>query len=218
MDVGRLIYAILFIASIAFFLRNLYRLFALVCLGHWENRFDRLSDRIGNMLLYAFGQLRVIQKGYGINHFIIFWGFLILLLMNGEFLLAGLFPEFSFSFLGTIPYGLLLVATGIMSLVVLVAVAVALVRRIFLRPDYIEPTADAFFILGMIASLMIAYFGYHAGEIFWRNRMGKMDAYFKPPFRFLSKLFRGISPFRNRILLVGSCNCFVGVYELSTLQ
>ena len=52
-----------------------------------------------------------------------------------------------------------------MSLLVLAAIVVATARRLFFRPDYIEPTADAFIILFLIAALMVAYFGMHTGEI-----------------------------------------------------
>lgn len=165
MSISRIIFAIVFFIAIGFFLRNVYLLIAKLCLGRWENRFDHLFTRLKNMLLYAFGQRRVVKSPFGINHFIIFWGFMILLALNAEFLFQGLFPSFSLSFIGDIPYGILLLITDIMSLIVLVAVVVAVTRRLFFRPSHIEPTFDAFFILGMIAVLMIAYFGYHAGEI-----------------------------------------------------
>ena len=46
----------------------------------------------GTCSVYAFGQKRVVSKPFGVNHFVIFWSFLILLLANGEFLVNGLFP------------------------------------------------------------------------------------------------------------------------------
>ncbi len=165
MNVSRVIYTILFLFAFGFFFRNIFRLISTVCLGQWENRFDRLGLRLKNMLVYAFGQLRVIKTAYGFNHFLIFWGFMILLMANGEFLIQGLFPEFSWSFLGYYPYGALLFVTEIVSAVVVVSVIVAVVRRLFFRPAHIEFNADAFVILGMIFTLMVAYFGYHAGEI-----------------------------------------------------
>ena len=33
------------------------------------------------MLIFAFGQVRVVQKPFGINHFVIFWSFVLLLLL-----------------------------------------------------------------------------------------------------------------------------------------
>ncbi len=171
MDFGRVIFALLFLFSVLFFLFNLYRLFAILCLGKWENRFDHLLSRLKDLLVYGFGQKRVVQKGYGINHFLIFWGFILLLIVNAEFLIAGLFPKFSFAFLGTWLYGSILYIADIISLVVIVAVVVAVIRRLFFRPEHIEANPDAFLILAMIASLMIAYFGCHAGEI----RLGETE-------------------------------------------
>lgn len=165
MIVGRIIYAVLFIIAIGFFCRNAFRLFSLLCLGRWENRYDHLTERFKNMATYAFGQARVIQKPFGFNHFFIFWGFMTLLLMNTEFLVSGLFPQFTFEFLGDTIYGILLFMTEIMSVAVLIAVAIAVARRLYFRPPYIDPTFDAFFILSLIALLMVFYFGYHGGEI-----------------------------------------------------
>ncbi len=190
MDAGRIIYIVIFLFAFGFFAYNLYRLFALLCLGRFENRFDRLTDRFANMAAFAFGQLRVMKTAYGVNHSLIFWGFLTLLLMNTEFLIGGVFPQFSFSFIGHIPYGVLLTMTGIMSLVVVISVIVAVVRRTFFRPAHIDPTFDAYFILGMIAALMIAYFGYHAGEI----RLGATEwASWMPVSGVVAVLYSGMS-------------------------
>ncbi len=160
-----LIFAILLTCGLCFFFRNVFRLFAIVCLGRWDNRFDHLWSRFKGMFLYAFIQLRVVSEKYGVNHFVLFWGFMVLALINAQFFIAGVFPQFSFDFLGTIPYGILLLMADIMSLVVLACVVIAVIRKVFFRPPHIEATLDAFFILFLVASLMIAYFGLHACEI-----------------------------------------------------
>jgi Fe-S oxidoreductase len=160
------LFTVFLILAVALFLKSLYQLFALMCLGRWENRFDHLVTRFNGVLLYAFGQRRVLSETFGINHFLIFWGFMALLLVNTEFLIGGIFPRFSFAFLGTVLYGVLLFVADIMSLVVLVAVLLAVLRRLFFRPAHIEPTWDAFIILALIGSLMIAYFGLSACEIY----------------------------------------------------
>ncbi len=116
------------------------------------------------MLSYGFGQLRVIQKKFGFNHFFLFWGFMTLVLVNFEFLLKGIFPEFSLAFMGNL-YVVLMFAADIMSLVVLGCVVLACARRLFFRPYFIDQTGDAFFILGMVGALMAAYFGQHACEV-----------------------------------------------------
>ena len=137
-SVESLVFYLVFIVAIALFLRNVYRLFAMICLGRFENRFDLLWSRFKGMLVYAFAQVRVVSEKFGINHFFLFWGFLVLALTNVEFLLSGLFPRFSFDFIGGIPYGIVLLMADIMSLVVLIAVVIAAIRRIFFRPPHIE--------------------------------------------------------------------------------
>ena len=160
----RLIFTILCLGAFAFFFKNIFRLVATICLGRADNRFDNLWSRCGSMLAYGFGQLRVVQKKFGFNHFFLFWGFLTLALVNFEFLLNGVFPNFRLSFLGTVPHGLLMFAADIMSLVVIVCVVNAVVRRLFFRPAHIDQTADAFFILSLVAALMVAFFGMTACE------------------------------------------------------
>lgn len=158
-------FVLLLLLALALFARDLYRLFAMMCLGRWENRFDHLWARLRSALWYAFAQRRVISEKFGFNHFFIFWGFLVLLLVNGEFLAAGVFPQFSLRFLGPVLYPALLLAADFVSLIVLVAVMVAVVRRVAFRPAHVDPTLDAFVILTLIAVLMIAYFGLNACEI-----------------------------------------------------
>ena len=163
-SIERLIFVIVCFGAIAFFLKNASKLFALMCMGRWENRFDNLWSRFGGMLKYGFGQRRVISRKYGINHFFIFWGFLILVCVYFEFLINGIFPEFNLGFLGTIPYGILLFLADIMSFVVLIGVIIAIFRRTFFRPAHIAPSFDAYFILSLIGILMIAFFTTNAAE------------------------------------------------------
>jgi len=191
------IFAILLVCGLGFFLRNVFRLFAMVCLGRWENRFDHLWSRFRGMFLYAFLQLRVVSEKFGINHFLLFWGFMVLLLVNAQFFIAGVFPLFSFAFLGTVPYGILLFLADIMSLVVLLSVTISVIRRVFFRPPHIEPTLDAFFILSLVASLMVAYFGVHACEI----RLGEDNMFsWVPISHALSGLFATTAPETTHIL------------------
>ena len=107
-SVELLVFYLVFISAMALFLRNVYRLFAMICLGRTENRFDHLRTRFKNMCVYAFAQARVVSEKFGINHFFLFWGFMVLALINFEFLVSGLFPRFSLDFIGGIPYGILL--------------------------------------------------------------------------------------------------------------
>jgi Fe-S oxidoreductase len=164
-------FAPLLVASLVYFALSCYRRFSLVTLGAAEDRFTAPGTRVKEMLLYAFGQLRVVKRPYGINHFIIFWAFVILLLANGEFLVRGVFPGVGLFLLPAPVHHLLLVAFDIVSLLTLGAIALAFSRRIFFPPPYlgsryVKPRSfEGFLILAFIALLMLAYFGLHGAEI-----------------------------------------------------
>ncbi len=153
------VFAVLLAVSLIVFLRRVYILLAFMFLGRWEDRFDRLWQRFKGMLVYGFLQRRVVQRPFGMNHFFLFWGFIILFFVNMEFVISGVFPRFSLDFIGDIPYRALNLLADIMSAVVLLAVVTALVRRSFFKPSYIEATTEAYLILSTVGMLMIAYFG-----------------------------------------------------------
>jgi Fe-S oxidoreductase len=160
------IFAPLLIASLAVFAWGCWKRLSLISLGQPEERFDNIGTRFSDMLLYAFGQKRVVAKPFGFNHFIIFWSFLILLVANTEFILNGLFPH-SIKLI-RLPFELyvpLAFMIDIASLLALTAVTVAAVRRLFSPPYPEARTPEAFFILGLIATLMLASFTLNASEL-----------------------------------------------------
>jgi len=155
----------LLIISLGVFAWGCWRRFSLVALGAAESRFDNVGTRIGEMLRYAFGQKRVLAKPFGLNHFVIFWSFIILLVSNTEFLLHGVFPSISLSLLPDGIYFPLLLVIDIVSLLALLAVVIAMCRRIIAPPYPEARTIEAFFILALIATLMMANFGITAARI-----------------------------------------------------
>ncbi len=160
-------FIIVLVIAGAFFVYSCYKRFGLILKGRPDNRFNAIFRRFWNMLFYAFGQRRVVSKPFGINHFVLFWAFMILLISNTEFLLNGLAPDvISFSRLPDGAYFTLMGIFDIMSVLALLAVILAMIRRLFFPPPYVEARSrDAFIILGMVAGLMIAYFGMNASEI-----------------------------------------------------
>ena len=151
--------------SLGFFCFSCYRRLGLVAAGTSEFRLDRPFDRFLQMLVYAFGQKRVIKRPFGINHGVIFWAFLVLALANGEFLVAGAFPSLSFALLPEPIHGALFFAFDFCSLATLAAVTLAALRRTFKPPFEGARSFEAYFILSMIALLMLAYFGMHGADI-----------------------------------------------------
>ena len=161
------IFIAVFVAAMALFSWSCFRRFRLVTLGKAENRFNSVGKRTWNMLFYAFGQRRVVSRRFGLNHFMLFWCFLILIIANTEFLLNGLFPDYiSLSRLPDGAYYTLAFIFDVVSALALLAVCIAIIRRVAFPPPNIEARSrDAFVILALIAILMIAFFGLHASEI-----------------------------------------------------
>ncbi|MEE9399216.1 MAG: respiratory nitrate reductase subunit gamma, partial [Dehalococcoidales bacterium] len=161
------LFAVVFAAAFALFGWSCFRCFRLITLGREENRFNDVPKRLWNMLFYAFGQRKVISRPFGFNHFVLFWCFLILFTANTEFLLHGLLPDYiSLSRLPAGAYYTLALIFDVVSVLALLAVIIALIRRLAFPPPHIEARSlDAFVILALVAILMIAFFGMHATEI-----------------------------------------------------
>jgi Fe-S oxidoreductase len=166
------VFTTLVLTSLGLFAWLTWRRLSLITLGQYENRFDRPLARLRAMMADAIGQRRVARRPFGLNHIVIFWSFLILALANGEFLVQGVFPDFSLGLL--LParfHQLLVLAFDLVSLFALAAVAVAALRRLLVRPagldsEYVSGrSAEAFIILGAIGLLMLAFFGLHGSEI-----------------------------------------------------
>ncbi len=165
------IFTPLLLAALVFFAVSCYKRFSLLTLGRPDERFDRPGTRVAEMLRYAFGQLRVVRRPFGINHFVIFWSFVILLIANGEFLVNGVFPGASLALLPQPLHHALLLAFDLVSLLALACVLLAMGRRLFFKPPYLDSayvkarSIEGFVILTFIALLMLASFGLHGVKI-----------------------------------------------------
>ncbi|HWQ95887.1 MAG TPA: (Fe-S)-binding protein [Candidatus Methylomirabilis sp.] len=205
-----------FAAAIVLFCLNCYRRYCLLLVGRPENRFNETGKRIRGMLYYAFGQQCTVSHGYrfGLNHMVLFWSFMVLLIANTEFLLDGLFPgSISLSLLPANVYHPLTFIIEIASVLALLAVCIAVIRRLVFPPSYIEARSrDAFIILGMIALLMIAYFGLHAAELVQGNEKA---ASYMPVSGFVATTF--FSDFRTDNL-TGYINAFWWLHAIVLLS
>ena len=164
----QLAFAILTLLAGAAFCLLIWRRLSLIRFGKPENRLDNLRGRARDMLLIAFGQKRVLARPFGLNHFVIFWSFLILLIANSDFIVSGLLPDVSLRLLPTYLRGPLLLLFDIVSLLALIAILLAVVRRLLFKLDtkYVKRRSlEGFLILAFIGLLMVAYFGIHGAEI-----------------------------------------------------
>ena len=158
------VFVAVFAASVLSFLFSCYQRLQLIRMGAAEERCDDPGGRLAGVFRYAFAQKRVLNRPYGLNHFLLFWAFLLLLLANGEFLVEGLFPGVSLALLPAPLYRFLGLLFDIFSAVSLACVLVACARRLFFPPeylgnDYTKPASfEALLILSLIGTLMLAFF------------------------------------------------------------
>ncbi len=206
------IFAVIFVASVVLFGWSCFRRFRLVTLGKADNRFNNIGKRIGNMLFQAFVQRCTVSHGYrfGLNHLVLFWCFMLLLIANTEFLFNGVFPDYID--LSLLPAGLhyaLSFIFDMVSLLALLAVCAAVIRRLAFPPSYIVARSlDAFVILGLIAILMIAFFGMHGSEI---AQGGEEAARYMPISSFAASTFFSGVPAGS---LIGYANFFWWIHAI----
>lgn len=160
---------VVLIIAILGFAFNVCRLVGYLRLGKPERRTDRGWRRLRNVLVVALGQSKLLREPIaGLMHFLIFWGFVVLLAAVLESICEGIVSGFSFAFIGIL-YGPLVLLEDLFGLLVVVSVLFALYRRYILRPKRLEgdhvSTVDATVILLLILFIMLTMFGQNAGRI-----------------------------------------------------
>ncbi len=171
MSAERIVFILLLLSALGLFAQGAWSRLSLVALGRDARRTDHVPRRLREMALYAFAQARVAAGPFGLNHLLLFWAFLVLLLANGEFLVSGVFPSVRLSLLPPAIHHAFLLAFDVVSLIALVCVLLAAARRLFFAPPWMSTayvkakSFEGFLILGMVALLMLAFFGIHAAEI-----------------------------------------------------
>jgi Fe-S oxidoreductase len=137
---------------------RIFKLIGLLRKGRAEDRRDHLSKRVLHFVKHVFLQPRIFnERSIGLPHFLIFWGFVVYATCFNWALLRGLLP-----FLGEIgiPYPdevkVVALFLDLFSVLVLVSLAVAAVRRRFFPPPHLHLSFDAVVILILIAILMLS--------------------------------------------------------------
>ncbi|HJX69707.1 MAG TPA: (Fe-S)-binding protein, partial [Dehalococcoidia bacterium] len=172
---GYAIFWVLFAIAAGLFAQRLYFLFRLMRLGKPENRFDRIGQRIKTTLVEVVPQwcnLKTVTRKdlAGVGHALLFWGFSLFLIsyiifigLAGGFGISPAIERTTFE----IVYSSILDIAGVM---VTVALILAAIRRYVIRPQRLEPTAEAAIILILVFVLMVLNvsvvgFGYAAHEV-----------------------------------------------------
>jgi len=169
MTFGSILFLIVLAASFVFFFRSVAGLMRSLRLGKPADRFDQPGRRLLTVLRVAFGQSKLLREPMaGLLHFLIFWGFVILLSAVVESIGEGIIPGFSFAFLGLLypPLAFLQEAVGGL---VIVSVLVSILRRLLGTPARLRVSGheklDAIFVLCLILTVMLTMFGQNATRI-----------------------------------------------------
>src|SRR5688500_16910239 len=157
---GQLILFIAILVGSGLFLRDASRLFKMLQLGLPANRTDQPGLRTKGWVTHVIGQARLLTRTYpGVMHALIFWGFLVITLGTIEQFFRGL-TGFPLPLVSGNPAFMVLV--DLFQLLVLVGIARALYRRIFVKPWYLNLSGDAIIILSLITTLMVTAFLWEA--------------------------------------------------------
>ncbi len=178
---GRSLYLTIHILGVACFCYIIAKRLAPLVRGQNDFRFDRPLTRLGNVFKYWFGQWKHPRyKFAGALHILIFAGFILLVLRAFAVLTVGAehfeLPGFTGGF-----GHLYDVVTDYAATVVFLCMIVAVVRRLVFKPArYTVPakfgkshTADAVFLLGLIALLMAADSLFAASKAAGHTQLGQ---------------------------------------------
>ena len=144
MDSGYLIHLLVYIAVLAvglgIFARTISRRLKVFALTESHDARGEVPRRLTDVLVHVFGQYRLLHGDMpaGIMHFLIFWGFVVLMVNTAHFLISGFAPQADMhipllgreDLLGK-PYLLL---RDVFTMLVLAAVLFAMYRRLLVKP------------------------------------------------------------------------------------
>lgn len=139
--IPNILFAIILIAGVGFFTKNVKKLIRNIKLGHDVDVSDNTSQRWKNMAMIALGQSKmVVRPVSGFLHIIVYLGFIIINIEVVEIILDGLFSGILYDdhrlFMSILPapvYGFLIGTFEILGLLVFVAVIVFWIRRNIIR-------------------------------------------------------------------------------------
>jgi Fe-S oxidoreductase len=165
LESGRYLFLIVHVLGLMCFAYIVWRRVLPLVRAQRDFRFDRPMARLGKVAKFWFGQWKHPRyPGAGLLHILIFTGFLLLVVRSFSTLLFGVSESFARpSFFGTAGH-VYDVVTDYAATVVFLCMLIAIVRRLVFKPArYAVParygkahTADAIFLLGLIAVLMAA--------------------------------------------------------------
>lgn len=194
-----IIFALILIAGIGFFVKNIRKLIRNIKLGKSVDRSDNKPARWKIMAKIALGQYKMVRRPVsGILHVIVYVGFIIINIEVLEIIIDGLFGTHRVfqPILGDAFYGFLIGTFEVLAALVFVSVVVFWIRRNMLKiKRFLNkemkgwPKNDGDFILYFEMILMSLFIIMNATDIpFQEGGIGN------PISQFVAPLFNGVSP------------------------
>ncbi len=150
-------------ASALWFWRRMAPLWRSLLAAQPDRRFDHWPQRLKGVLVFAFGQSRLLRWPFaGLAHFLIFWGFVILNLEILEAALEALVPPLNLE--EQYWWGPIAFAQDLLAAAVLTGLVVAALNRYVLRPRRFRGShsLDAGLILALIGLVILTQLGIYA--------------------------------------------------------
>ncbi|MEZ5338756.1 MAG: (Fe-S)-binding protein [bacterium] len=154
-------YSVVFLTAMFFFARSIRARIGVLQAAQSQDTRGDVGTRLLGVIVNVFGQARLLRGDFsaGLMHFVIFWGFMVLMLNTLHFLIAGFFPtaDLHIPLLGRedLLGGVYLFLRDLVEVLVLVAVIYAAFRRLVLKPKRLTQSSEAVLILGLIGTLMV---------------------------------------------------------------
>lgn len=153
---------LLLVVGLTIFGRTMFRKIQLLKALEPADRTNHIKERLKNLVTLAIGQKRLVgrarERGSGVMHALIFWGFCVLLIRSLNLYGEGFVEGYHLPFLGDdylIGY-LYMGLKDIMEGIVLIMVLYAIFRRAVINPPRMHNTAEAYLVLAMIGILMVS--------------------------------------------------------------
>ncbi len=157
--IGKVVFLIICIIGLIFFIQRAVYLLQMMRIGKPDDRYDNIGARLLRVLKYVFGQRRLLNLPYiGSAHFVVFWAFIVISLGTLSFLGRGVIDGFRLPIIETWLEAPFLVVLDIISLLAIVGIIMATLRRLFAKPDKLSVHAEGYLLLAMIFVLIASDF------------------------------------------------------------
>ncbi|WP_179008260.1 (Fe-S)-binding protein [Winogradskyella forsetii] len=174
-----IIFAIVLVAGISYFAKNVKKLIRNIKLGHKVDASDHTSERWKNVVNIALGQSKMVKRPVsGFLHVIVYVGFVIINIEVLEIIIDGIFGthRIGLSILPESVYGFLIGSFEILALLVLVSVIIFWIRRNIIKIRRFMgsdlkgwPKSDGNIILYFEVVLMILFLVMNATDTSFQN-------------------------------------------------